>query len=175
MPGFVLTGLRLRLNSGAASNTSDLTIPDLEILLGEAVNTVGGMSNVYDNNIQNAVLLHDGAYTFVANSMPSGATPNAFGPVIAFSSGYTYQGGDLVIEIRRLPLASGSIGIDASSSHVGAGTLYNGLTGTFSATSGTFSNHMPVMEMQYETPEPAAVGLVGLGLVLVGLRRRKSA
>lgn len=170
-PGYVIQGLRWRLNGGAPTVSSDSIISDLEILLGQAVNTVAGMSTTFADNVAGGVLVHDGAYTFLANSMPGGGTPNAFGPAVPFSTGYVYQGGDLVIQVRRQP-ASAGFGLDASSSHAGAGTLYQAVSGTFAATTGSITNHFPVMQLEYQTPEPAAWGLMLLGLAGVALRRK---
>jgi PEP-CTERM motif len=175
-PGFSVTGLSWRLNGAAATNSADAIISDLEILLGQAVNTVGGMSTTFADNVMNGVLVHDGSYTIAANSMPGGGTPNAFGPAIQFSVGYTYQGGDLIVQIRRQP-ASAGMGLDASSDHDLAGTTYQAVTGTFAGTAGSLTNHFPVMQLQVETPEPGAWSLMvlGLGLVGAGWRRRPRA
>lgn len=178
LPGFMVTGMSWRLNAGSNPNTSDSIISDLEILLGQAVNAVTGMSTTFADNLTNGVLVHDGAYTIAANSMPSGGTPNAFGPAIPFAVQYVYQGGDLLVQIRR-QAASVGIGLDASSTHVGAGTLYGAVSGgsSFAATSGSLSASFPVMQFQVETPEPGAWSLMLMGLGLVGagrLRRVKA-
>jgi hypothetical protein len=166
LPGYVLHSLQLRLND-TSNLGADSTIADLEILLGQAANGIASMSTVFGDNITNAITVHDGAYTFAGGSLPSGGSPNGFGPPIAFSSGYVYQGGDLVIEIRRTP-ASVGFALDASSSHAGAGVTYRAVTGGFPATSGTLTNHFPVMQLGYAVPEPSSALLLLSGLALAG-------
>lgn len=174
MPGYTLLSLQLRLNGGGATNGSDATIADLEILLGQAANNIGGMSTVFANNILNPVMVRDGAYTFPAGSMTGGASPNAFGPTIAFSTGYVYQGGDLIIEIRRTPSSPG-LTLDASSDHAGSGVTYQAVTGGFPATSGTLTNHFPVMQLGYTAaPEPSSVALLLGGIAVLAWRRTRA-
>lgn len=167
MPGHTLLGLRFRLAGGAGSNASDVPISDLEILVGQAVNSVSGMSTTFANNVTGGVLVYDGAYTFAANSLPGGATPNAFGPAIPFSTGYLYLGGDLIVQIRRQP-ALVNLNFDASSNHSGAGTQYRALTGNFTSVTGTLTDTLPVIQLDYAVPEPAAATYVWLGLAGMG-------
>jgi hypothetical protein len=173
VPGYLITGLSWRLAGGAPTNSVAATIPDLEILLGQAVNGVTGMSTTFADNVMGGVLVHDGVYTITAGSMPGGGTPNAFGPAIPFSVGYVYQGGDLILEVRRQPASTG-IGLDASNDHDGAGTQYQAVIGTFAATSGSLTSHFPVMQLQMETPEPGAWNVALMGLVVMGWRRLRS-
>lgn len=173
LPGYILHSLQFRLNGGVATNGNSSTISDLEILLGQAVNNISSFSTVFADNITNAVMVHDGAFTFAAGSLPGGATPNEFGPAIGFLSGYVYQGGDLVIEIRRTPSSLG-LQLDASSSHAGSGVTYAAVTGGFPATSGTLTNHFPVMQLGYAVPEPDSMVLLLSGIVLLGAGRWRS-
>lgn len=173
LAGYAITGLSWRLND-TATVSPESTISDLEILLGQAVNTVAGMSSTFADNVVNGVLAYDDAYTFTAGGMPTGGSPNGFGPGVTFTTPYSYQGGDLILQVRRQP-ASAGFAWDASSTHVGAGTHYQAVTGSFTATSGAMTAHFPVMQLSYAVPEPSTWMTLAAGVALMALGRFRRA
>jgi hypothetical protein len=173
-PGMTVTGLRLRLNGGATGSPA-FSFSDIEILLGEAVNAISGMSTTFADNVTNGSLVYDGAYAESAGAYSFGGSPNTFGPLIQFSSGYAYNGGDLIIQIRRSTATGSGLAFDGSVNHSGIGTTYQSVTGaSFGATTGTITGSMPVMQLQAEVPEPGAVILMVSGLALLPLLRRRA-
>lgn len=105
-PGSLITGMQLRLNNAEISSwpTADSTNPDYEILLSRSSLTPATASSTFGDNQLDSVLVHNGPYFIPANAYPAGAnagaTPEAWGPVIAFQVPYLYRGGPLVIDIR---------------------------------------------------------------------------
>jgi hypothetical protein len=170
-----ITGVRTRTNGGEpTSPASDMNLTDLEITMAVASNVIASMSTIYANNMTNPLLVRDGPFMLVANSMPGGSTPNAFGALIPFDNAYTYQGGDLIFMFTRPGIASALSG-DVSTTHAGAGTLYRSLISlNFHANEGSLANYMGVFEFEVvPVPEPSSFVLAALGLIgLVVWRRR---
>jgi hypothetical protein len=102
-----ITSIRLRQwnIAFAAWPPAAAVCTDYEIRLGTSTRTAATISTTFADNITSAVLVRDGALNLAANAYPGGAatgtTPEGWGPVIAFSTPYTYTGGPLVIEFRN--------------------------------------------------------------------------
>jgi hypothetical protein len=102
-----ITSIQLRLRNAetVAWPPAPSVSTDYEIRLGTSTRTAATISTTYADNITGAVLVRDGALNLAANAYPGGAatgtTPEGWGPVISFTTPYTYTGGPLVIEFRN--------------------------------------------------------------------------
>ncbi len=102
-----ITSIRLRQwnTANAPWPPAASVCTDYEIRIGTSTRTAATISTTLANNITGAVLVRDGALNLAANAYPGGAatgtTPEDWGPVIAFTTPYTYTGGPLVIEFRN--------------------------------------------------------------------------
>ncbi len=130
--GARITSIRLR-----QANTANAPWPpaasvcaDYEIRIGTSSRTAATMSTTYADNISGAVLVRDGALNLAANAYPggpaTGSTPEDWGPVITFTTPYTYSGGPLVLEFR----SSGSPTIASFAEAVGPFTGAAGMGNT---------------------------------------------
>ncbi|WP_260442118.1 PEP-CTERM sorting domain-containing protein [Microcystis aeruginosa] len=193
--GDQITGLTFRLSSSGTGSSVPPSSPatsftNWDLTLAQAANPISSLSTTFASNLTNPVLVRSGALAFAAGAFPGGAvnpTTNPFGPVINFTTPYTYQGGDLVVLISHTggtnavgfldALNIGAPGYDSVFRALSA-NLFNAAIATtsyqsFTITQFTTSPALPPAT----TPEPSA--LVGLGAV-VGLgasfkRRRAQA
>lgn len=98
--GAVITGMRLRLDGGQPTiqptNSTDVSTNNLDVRLGHSNNTTLS-TNFASNEAADTILTRSGPYTFAAGSLPGGATPNAFGSLISFTTPYVYTGGPLLL------------------------------------------------------------------------------
>ena len=102
-------------------------------------------------------LVRSGPLTIPANSYGFGSTPNPFGPIIAFQSGYYYGGGNLLIELRHNGFTGTSRSIDAILATNGPPGVYAQQvsacwTGSYTGTSGSQGN-FGVLQLTSE-PDP---------------------
>jgi hypothetical protein len=174
-PGVVINGVAYRRNGGGATGPAgDTTMSSYNIFMSQSFATPAELTNTFANNVVGAqTQVRSGSLTFPANSFPGGSSPNAFGPVIDFSTAYAYTGGSLLIEVRRSARTGDTTSFltdvdNTAATQVGARWLFN-LTSD-SATTGTVSNSGQIFQLQY-IPEPASAALVGLALLPL-LRRR---
>src|SRR5690606_17805769 len=72
-----------------------------EITLGQAANAFGGLSTRFSENMLSPVKVVDGPLSLSPDSLPSGASPNAWSQTISFNQPYTYLGGHLVVLITH--------------------------------------------------------------------------
>ena len=103
--GDQITGLTFRISSGQSNPSSPATsFTNWDLTLAQAANPISSLSTTFASNLTNPVLVRSGALAFAAGAFPGGAvnpTTNPFGPVINFTTPYTYQGGDLVVLISH--------------------------------------------------------------------------
>jgi len=177
-----LSGLAFRLNNMYAPSLPHFYYDDYTIQLSSF--SGGSLSSIFANNLVNPVTVRTGALSFDAGAFPNGAapytsTPNEFGSTIAFQTGYTYAGGDLLVTIRHaqeqvdegdfLPFFSE----DAYFGSGSAGTL---LAGDAGATFGSVYDNTPITEFTTgSVPEPSTLALAafsGMGALML-FRRRK--
>jgi hypothetical protein len=96
--GAVIDGFRLRLAAGQSTVTSATSSSHFDISIGPSAFAPGSLStSTAGNEGPGTVLARSGPITFPANSFVGGANPNPFGPLIAFTTAYTYTGGDLLL------------------------------------------------------------------------------
>jgi len=165
--GSVITGLSFRLDGGMASNPS-LSYSSYDIRLSTSLNNPGSLSSTFANNVgADVVLVRSGPLTFAAGSFPGGVTPNAFGPVIAFTTLYPYTGGDLLLTIRHTGNGAASQFVDAVPNTSG---LYQGLgadTDTATTELAGFVTNAPIVQFTTApVPEPATFSLLLVGMLV---------
>jgi len=180
--GQQIGGMQWRLNGTAAAAwpPADVSYAFWDVFIGPGVDPTA-MSNTFASNFTGgATQVRSGAAAFTAGSFTNGASPNAFGPALNFSSPYLYTGGDLTIEMRFAPqvgtttapsfdaaLASGGPGngwgVDFSARWTANSAGVTGANGNFLAT--TFVT----------VPEPSSIALVGIGLAFLAFRKKRSA
>jgi hypothetical protein len=177
--GLSITGMTFRLNGPgtAAWPPVAANFADWEIYMGPGV-APSAMSNTFASNFTGGVTqVRDGPLSFNPGDFSFGSTPNAFGPMIAFDTGYLYTGGDLTIEMR-FTQQTGATTQSPFDAVLASGGPANGWgvdfagrwTGNFAGTTGANGNFL-VTQFQ-AIPEPASLSLLALGSVLLMGRRR---
>lgn len=178
--GLEITGMAFRLNGpGTASwPPVDANFSFWDIYLGPGVDPAS-MSNTFANNFTSSpTQVRSGPLTFPAGSFTFGSTPNQFGPVITFNTGYLYTGGNLTIEMRfsQQTGATTQSPLDAVAVSGGPGNGWGvdfaaRWTGNAQGTSGSNGNFL-VTKLEV-VPEPATLTAVGLGVLMLLRRRRR--
>jgi hypothetical protein len=186
--GDQISGLTFRIVSDTVRNSSPAsTFTNWDLTLAQAVNTVPNMSTTFADNMLNPVQVRNGSLSFSAGAFQGGAvnpTTNPFGPVITFSTPYTYQGGDLVVLISHTPGSLSIGGLDAlSTSSSGYGTDYraftansfNGISGLQISMTITQFTTAPATPVPFEFSPALGLGVLG-GLFAVKkfVKRKKS-
>ncbi len=126
--GKEIKGLTWRLGPAASANwpATDQTFLNYDIYLSGSVAPENRSLTFANNVVGTQTLVRTGSLVISAGSFTSGMSPNKFGQVINFTSGYLYTGGHLLIEIRH----SGTGGLSTSTDAVGTaitgyGTLFS--------------------------------------------------
>jgi hypothetical protein len=158
-----ITSLQLRQSNleTAPWPSANATFSDYEIRIGTSTRTAATMSLTYADNLTGAVLVRDGALSLPANVYPgggaSGATPEDWGPVITFSTPYTYSGGPLVLEFRNTGVTAPLQFADCATPAVAASAI--GSAASKTATSG-FGVALPlIVRLGVEPPNTQTVTL----------------
>jgi len=157
-----ITSIRLRQwnSESSAWPPAAAVCTDYEIRLGTSTRTAATVSTTFANNISGAVLVRDGALNLDANAYPGGAatgtTPEDWGPVIAFSTPYTYTGGPLVIEFRNNGTGAVTHFADAVTPFTAGAAL--GTTASQTAASGSVVSPLVVL-LGIEPPKTEQVTL----------------
>lgn len=191
--GAIINGLSFRMHISSSSNFGPWTPAgagpadwtDYEIRVGTPATTVASMSTTFANNFSgNEVLVHDGPLTLAEGFFPGDgviapvptATPNSMSGIIAFQSGFTYTGGDLLFDIRHPggthTSSTGFVdGITTGGTAFGYGTLFRAISATtFTPTTGTFTT--AYITQIHWIPTPASIALLGLAGLVAARRRR---
>lgn len=138
-PGSLITGMQLRLRNIVTSSwpTSALTITKYDVTFADSPVTPATMTTTFASNMSNPVLVRSGSLNLAAGAYPGGANtgtvPEAWGPLIPFTTPYVYGGGAMAVEIRsENPSASGASQADlAADAGGGAGfTSWNSSSAT---------------------------------------------
>ncbi len=166
--GTTITGISFRRNGLLTGSypTTELGFSDFEITLAEAANAIGSFGSSAAGNMTDPVKVRDGALAVPTGSYPGGASPNAWGPVIPFDSGYTYQGGDLVLLMSHAGITGWNSSFDAVTSAAASGYVAR-WGGAFQTDSLSFTANTMVIQFHYgAVPEPGTTAVVGaLGMV----------
>ena len=122
----------------------------------------------------NPVLVRDGAYSLVTGSYPGGATPNAWGATIEFTTAYSYQGGDLVILLSHPGFSGWSGTLDAVTSNANSGYVARWAGGFQLSVLGNTANSMAIQLHLASIPEPGTSALaMALGSVAFAVSKRR--
>jgi hypothetical protein len=179
--GDTITGMTFRLWNGSTTQTwTGHNYADYEIRIGEGVAPNLASTTLASNFTGTPTLVNDGATTLSGfSSGNTGATPNAWGNVIAFQSGYVYTGGNLTIEVRHTGgdavFPNLTFAEAVASTGTGYGTEYTSVTATGNlATTGALAAFTMVKLSVTPVPEPATFVALGLGAAALLRRRRKA-
>jgi len=108
--GAVIDGFRLRLSPGQSTETSATSSSHFDISIGPSAFHPGSLStSTAGNEGPGTVLARSGPITFPANSFVGGANPNPFGPLISFTTPYTYTGGDLLLTFSNTAFSTAMV------------------------------------------------------------------
>jgi hypothetical protein len=172
--GSVIDGFRLRLAPGQPTVTSVVTSSNFDISIGPSAFPPGSLStSTAGNQGPGTVLARSGPITFPANSFVGGAGPNPFGPLISFTTPYTYTGSDLLLTFSDTAFSS-SIICDATAGLSTTTAQGRQNVGVYNSSTlpQSFNGFAMIVEFHYvPVPEPSAPMLSGLTL-LAGLAYR---
>jgi len=172
--GLEIDGLSWRLpaNATAPWPATDTLYSNYDIYLSGSVAPSDRSLTFADNIVGTQTQVRSGPLSILAGDYPSGSSPNDWGAKIGFSSGYTYNGGHLLVEIRHNGSNTGSRANDAIGTAIaGYGTLFSAAwQSSYTATTGLQGN-FSIFRFT-AVPAPSAAGVLGLGL-MAGLRRRR--
>jgi hypothetical protein len=165
--GDKIIGVRSRLDVGEAVSlpAANVVVSDLEMTMAQAANTLAGMSINFAANLLNPVMVRDGPYTLLANSLPGGGSPtNAFGGLIPFDVPYAYQGGDLVFMFSRTAVPTPITRLDAGNHYPDENTHYRTLVhrSVYQAVTGEALQEFTPIYQFVVVPEPASLALFGI-------------
>jgi hypothetical protein len=144
--------MRFRLD-GTSSATIQGAITNFEVRLSTGPDAPGPLSTTFaDNRGSDEVIVRTGPLTVAAGDYGIGATPNAFGPVIAFQQPFTYEGGSLLLEIGMTGISTGG-GVDGVFPAAGFHSAYGSANGfnTTTADLGLYDD-LIIVEYRYELP-----------------------
>lgn len=186
--GDQFTGISFRLDNTQLVSRPDfaITFANYDLYMGQAAVTPATANNTLALNYSpgSKTQVRGGALNLAAGAFSnggSGATPNAFAATIAFNlngGGYTYKGGDIVLELTHSGNLNTDFALDAAVNSTTATALgdtgYNATTNT-NITSGL----MPVVRFSYapvvlSAPEPGTLALLGVGAIGLLIRRRRA-
>jgi len=179
--GAIINGFRMRLAPGQATVTSAVSSPNFDISIGPSVFHPGSLStSTSGNQGPGTVLARSGPISFPANSFVGGSNPNPWGPLISFTTTFTYTSGtDLLLTFSDRAFTSGVV-LDAQANLF---TNAQGRQNVGVYNSSTVPQNVDgfaiIVQLNYVTvPEPTTLALCGVTL-LAGLgywyfRRRRA-
>lgn len=166
LPGSIITGMQLRLDSSFLESPAS-TVTNFDVALGPSNFAPGSLTNsVAGNQGAGTVQVRTGSVSFAENAFSFGGSPNGWGPVIPFSSTFTYQGGDLLLTVSHTAPNSEldfDVGSGLSGVQIFQAQLYNATTLTDSETGSAIAVQFSFIAV----PEPAtwyALAIICLSL-----------
>jgi len=170
--GARITQLRFRVSTNTAANfpVATVTWSDYEVTLAQAANPISSMSTNFQANLQNPVLVKDGALSIGANQFSAGGNPNPFGTLVVLDTPYAYQGGDLVMQFTHNGSDSTNTAFldAANSSSPSYGTSFRALSANaFGATSGTAAS-VTIVEIVFTPTITQTIARTGNQVIING-------
>jgi len=148
--GRQLTGISFRLPSNANSPwpAQDVTYNFYNIFLSDSVNPEDRSFTFAENIVGEQTQVRSGVLAVPTGSYPDGSSPNQFGPVIEFTTPWTYTGGNLLVEIRHPGNGVSSRAVDAvNTTNPDYGTLFSALwQADANGTDGAFPARFSIMQ-----------------------------
>lgn len=143
--GSVITGMQVRLDKSFSSAfpNAAYTVSRYEVTLATSALTPATMSTNFATNMTGPVVVRSGSMSVAANAyqwLNNGAgVPEPWGPVIAFTTGYAYKGGPLVILLRvESPSSTFAAYADQAASGTSQREVHS--SGDSNATTASFQN-----------------------------------
>jgi hypothetical protein len=186
-PGTQITGMRFRADGGwHVLSSGSYNFATFDVRIGTSTHAPGSLSaTVADNLGADTIQARSGSLFWAAGSFPSDTSPSSFGPLIDFTTPYTYNGGDLLLTVSHSAGGGDTLLWDAAQGGGGPGLSraeYRQTSGVVSSpTTDTRTNAFGLI-IQFETivpassaPEPGTVVLLTLGGILLprALRRKR--
>ncbi len=141
-----ITGLSWRRNQTVTTGWPNETVTffNYDILLSDGVDPADRQLDFGANVIGQQTVVRQGELVISPFAFPGGASPNEFGVDISFNTPWTYNGGNLVIEIAHSGFSGTSTSVDAITASSGAPLGYGSefsacWQGTGSVLQGNFS------------------------------------
>jgi hypothetical protein len=173
--GAQIGGIQFRREGGFASTpNADVTYTNFSLTLSKSLAAPGSLSTTFASNQgPDAIEVRNGSLFVATNAYPGTLSPNAFGPVISFTTPYTYTGGDLLVTIRHTG-ADSNIGVQGRilDAENDPNLQYLLSTGSLSTTATVNHAYAPVANLII--PEPTGLCLLGGGALLLCRRARRA-
>ena len=176
-PGATIDGIAYRRQGGGTTGpATDISFASYNIFMSDSFADPASFTNTFASNVVGPqTQVYGGSLSFAANSFPGGSTPNAFGPLIDFTTPYAYDGGSLLVEVRRgarTGAAAFNTDTDGTNSQGGARWLFN--TSSDTATTGTIVVGAQIFQLEFTPiPEPSSLALIAAGAACLARRRRR--
>ncbi len=173
-PGSIITGMQLRIDSVLNASPAS-TVTNFDVYLGPSNFAPGSLTNnVANNQGAGTVQVRAGSLSFAENAFPTGGSPNAWGPVIPFTSTFTYTGGNLLMTIAHTTPSNEldfDLGTGLSDVQIFQAQAYNATTLTDSEPGSAIAVQFTFTAI----PEPAvwyAIGIVCISFATIASRYR---
>jgi hypothetical protein len=114
--GDIITGLTFRIGGTPAVLAAPQTVANYEIRLSQSQNAPGSLSTTFADNRGTDEVVRSGPLTINKGDWTNVGSPRPFGPIIPFTTNYTYNGGPLLMEYSHTPFPLGGTLADSVNS-----------------------------------------------------------
>jgi hypothetical protein len=181
--GDKITGITFRIDGNNTSGVPAQTVPVYELRLSQSVNAPGSMNMTFAaNRGADEVIVRSGPLVIGANDFPATAAagPEPWGVFIGFTTPYTYNGGNLLLELAYMGFQSGrhtddQFNFDGQQIFTGQNIGgFSKLSADYTET-GVFATAFEINGDGQNVPEPSTILLAatGIGLCVCSRRRRR--